>query len=76
MNIRLPHFSWNKGRVLRGHQLIYVSGRGFESNSLIDRVTEGTCMFRMPVYGIVISPIPIQAGMNTGLALTAIMRMI
>lgn len=41
-------FSWNKGRILRGHQLIYVSRGGgiFESEFAEPiEITEGTCLF-------------------------------
>ncbi|MBN8788761.1 MAG: helix-turn-helix transcriptional regulator [Terrimonas sp.] len=41
-------FSWSKGRILRGHQLIYVSrGGGIFESEFSDpiEITEGTCMF-------------------------------
>ncbi|MFT3704088.1 MAG: AraC family transcriptional regulator [Agriterribacter sp.] len=41
-------FSWNKGRVLKGHQLLFISRGGgiFESEfSSPVEITEGTCLF-------------------------------
>lgn len=41
-------FSWNKGRILRHHQLIYVSrGGGVFESEFADpiEIAEGTCLF-------------------------------
>ena len=41
-------FSWNNGRILRGHQLIYISRGGgiFESEFMEPKeISEGTCLF-------------------------------
>ncbi|WP_431216882.1 hypothetical protein ACQ86N_21385 [Puia sp. P3] len=62
-------FSWNKGRILNGYYLVFISkGKGvFESAlSLSAEVEAGTCFFLFQGYGTVINPTRNRGGRNTG----------